>query len=62
MDFKLRPWNFDDIESLVKYANNIKIAENLTNKFPNPYSHENGKSFIDMTLKDNPNCNNTAAG
>ena len=54
MDFKLRPWNLEDIESLVKYANNTKIAENLTNQFPNPYKHENGISFIQMTLKDNP--------
>ena len=38
MDFILRPWHFDDIYGLVKYANNTKIAENLTDQFPNPYS------------------------
>ncbi|NQT77448.1 MAG: GNAT family N-acetyltransferase [Bacteroidetes bacterium] len=54
MDFRLRPWDFDDINSLVKHANNTKIAENLTNQFPNPYEFENGESFIQMTLKDSP--------
>lgn len=54
MEFKLRPWNLNDLKSLVKYANNTKIAENLTNKFPNPYSHENGESFIKMALKNDP--------
>ena len=54
MKFKLRPWNLNDIESLVSYANNSKIAANLTNQFPNPYSREDGESFIQMTLKDDP--------
>ncbi len=34
MIFKLRPWKLDDIESLVKHANNPKIADNLTDLFP----------------------------
>ncbi len=54
MDFKLRPWNLDDIKSLVEYANNTEIAKNLTNQFPSPYNRDNGESFIQMTLNDNP--------
>ena len=54
MDFKLRPFKPDDIEGLVKYANNPKIAENLTDQFPNPYYREDGESFIQITLKYNP--------
>lgn len=54
MNFKLRPWKPDDIESLVKHANNPKIANNLTDLFPNPYSREDGERFIQMTSKDNP--------
>ena len=45
MDFTLRPWNVNDLESLVRYANNPKIANNLTDKFPYPYTKENGKMF-----------------
>jgi len=54
MEFKLRAWSLDDVESLVKYANNINVANNLTNQFPNPYHFDDGKRFIQKTLKDMP--------
>ena len=54
MEFKLRSWNFNDLESLVKYANNYKIAKNLTNQFPHPYTKENGEAFIAMATKNDP--------
>jgi len=54
MDFKLRPWNLNDLESLVKYANNYNIAKNLTNQFPHPYTKENGEVFITMATKKDP--------
>ena len=31
--FELRPWQEGDIDDLVTYANNRKIAENLSNVF-----------------------------
>ena len=43
MNFTLRPWNTKDIDSLVKYANNINIAKFMTDKFPNPYTKENAE-------------------
>lgn len=46
MQFILRPWAMSDLDSLVRYANNYKIARNLTNKFPFPYYEEHGKRFI----------------
>ena len=54
MEFKLRPWRLDDIESLVEYANNPKIAKNLTDQFPNPYHHEDGERFILKALEYKP--------
>jgi hypothetical protein len=33
MEFLLRAWRFDDVDSIVKYANNPKIAANLRNGF-----------------------------
>ena len=50
----MRPWTIEDLESLVKYANNSKIAKNLTDKFPYPYTIENGKSFIGAAAKNSP--------
>lgn len=46
--FRLRPFEDSDLENLVKHANNPKIAANLTDAFPNPYSHEDGKNFLAM--------------
>lgn len=54
MQFKLRPFNISDIDSLVKYANNSKIAANLTNQFPHPYTKENGEAFIKMATQNIP--------
>ncbi|MBT8317574.1 MAG: GNAT family N-acetyltransferase [Lutibacter sp.] len=54
MKFILRQWNLKDIESLVKYANNSKIAANLTDQFPHPYTKEHGEAFIKMATKNSP--------
>lgn len=53
-EFKLRPWNLDDLDSLVEQANNFKIARFLTDVFPYPYTKENGRAFIEMATKDKP--------
>lgn len=50
----LRPWEISDLNSLVKHANNWKIAKNLTDRFPFPYTESNGKSFIELATKDDP--------
>jgi hypothetical protein len=44
MEPKLRKWNEADLDSLVKYANNQNVAKWLTNGFPHPYTHEDGKA------------------
>lgn len=54
MDFRLRPWKPDDIDSLVEYANNPDIAKFMTDKFPHPYNREAGKAFIAFATADNP--------
>lgn len=54
MNLKLRAWSESDIPSLVKYANNAKIAGNMTDQFPHPYSEENAKLFIAFATKDEP--------
>ena len=54
MHFTLRPFTINDLDSLVKYANNPKIANNLTDKFPYPYTKENGKMFIEFATKNTP--------
>jgi [ribosomal protein S5]-alanine N-acetyltransferase len=51
---QLRAWSIADLDSLVKYANNWKIAKNLTDKFPFPYTERNGREFIEFATKDDP--------
>jgi len=54
MEFVLRKWELNDLDSLVNYANNRNISKYMTNQFPNPYLPENGKVFIDMAMKNEP--------
>ncbi|MFN5576921.1 MAG: GNAT family N-acetyltransferase [Bacteroidota bacterium] len=53
IEFKLRPWNYGDLENLVKYANNWNVAKNMTDKFPFPYSESDGRAFLEFSIKDN---------
>ncbi len=54
MLFKLRPFTTHDLTSLVLHANNSNIANHMTNKFPHPYTTENGKAFIEFASSHNP--------
>ena len=54
MNFELRPWSIDDLENLVKHANNRNIARFMTDGFPFPYSEENGRAFIKMATANEP--------
>ena len=38
MEFELRPWRMEDAETIARYANNPKIAANLRDAFPHPYT------------------------
>ena len=46
VDFKLREWNIQDAGTLAQAANNPKIAKNLRNVFPNPYTLVDAVWFI----------------
>lgn len=54
MYLPLRPFNTNDIDSLVEYANNNNIAANLTNQFPHPYTREHGEAFLEMVTQQSP--------
>lgn len=51
IDFKhltLRPWHPDDALSLVKHANNPRVASNLRDGFPYPYTLPDAKRWLKM--------------
>lgn len=53
MNIKLRPWTERDLPNLVKYGNNIKIFNNLTDSFPHPYTLEWAEKFLAMQRTEN---------
>jgi len=54
MNILIRPWEISDKPSLVKYANNWKIAKNLIDKFPYPYHEKDAESYIEFANADQP--------
>jgi ribosomal-protein-alanine N-acetyltransferase len=50
MEFRLREWRPDDIESVVRYADNPRIARNLRDAFPNPYTAEDARRYIQSCI------------
>ncbi len=47
--FILREWSKDDVPSLVRHANNIKIWRNLHDAFPHPYTKADAETWIEQT-------------
>jgi len=50
----LRPLRDDDNVVLTELANNRKIADNLRDVFPHPYTVENAIFFINLTKQESP--------
>jgi ribosomal-protein-alanine N-acetyltransferase len=48
MQITLRPWHINDLETLVNIANNPNISKYMADVFPNPYTLETGKAFIEF--------------
>ena len=46
MTVTLVPWNPSHVESIARYADNPKIAANLRNVFPSPYTRKDAETFI----------------
>ncbi len=46
--FTLRDWALDDVESLVRHANNPRIAAMMRDAFPSPYTRKDAQRFISM--------------
>jgi RimJ/RimL family protein N-acetyltransferase len=54
IDFTLRAFQKSDLDDLVKCANNQNIADNLMDRYPYPYTVEDGKEFILFATSKNP--------
>jgi [ribosomal protein S5]-alanine N-acetyltransferase len=49
----LRPWNIKDARELALIANNKKIADNLRDVLPNPYSYKDAIDWLNLILPEN---------
>jgi len=50
---KLRPWVNADAPAIAKHANNKKIAENMRDGFPFPYSIQDAYNWLSMATTSN---------
>ena len=48
--FFLRPFDMPDVPGLLKHANNAKIAMNLRDGFPHPYTEKDAVNWIRMVM------------
>lgn len=51
---EVRGWQTDDVDSLVRYANNRNIWLNLRDRFPHPYTKRDGREFIRQAREARP--------
>jgi ribosomal-protein-alanine N-acetyltransferase len=49
---KLRPWNEGDAAALARHANNKKIADNMRDGFPFPYTIDDAHTWLNMARKE----------
>jgi RimJ/RimL family protein N-acetyltransferase len=50
----LRSWEWRDRESLVHYANNPRVARNLRDRFPHPYTDRDARNWLDVVVDAEP--------
>lgn len=50
----MRMWEYSDLDSLVSNANNHKIADNMRDIFPYPYTNGDGEKWINFVQDQEP--------
>ena len=51
---RVRSWSLNDVDSIVRHANNRKIWLNLRDRFPHPYTKADAESWIESALTARP--------
>ena len=54
---KVRSWYLNDVDSIVRHANNRKIWLNLRDRFPHPYTKVDAQNWIQSVLAADPETN-----
>ncbi|MFZ0705681.1 MAG: GNAT family protein [Candidatus Korobacteraceae bacterium] len=53
-DLQVRSWRRSDLDALVRHANNAKIAANLRDQFPHPYTRRDGIEYLNFVRDQRP--------
>jgi ribosomal-protein-alanine N-acetyltransferase len=51
---KLRRWQTDDLEALVRHADNRNVWLTLRDRFPHPYTQEAGQAWLGAVVPEDP--------
>ena len=44
--FVLRRWHAEDLEALIRHANDARVSRGTSDRFPFPYTRQNGEDFL----------------
>ena len=55
--FVIRSYRADDLAALVRHANNPRVAENLRDRFPYPYTQRDAHDWLAVSGRQNPETN-----
>lgn len=44
--FVLRRWRAEDLEALIRHANDARVSRSTSDRFPFPYTRQNGEDFL----------------
>jgi len=53
-DLRVRNWRKEDLDALLRHANNSKIADNLRDQFPHPYTRRDGIEYLNYVRAMDP--------
>lgn len=49
---RLRAWRADDLDSLVRHADDEQVSRGVSDRFPSPYTREDGEAFLSGRVVD----------
>jgi len=52
--FQVREFHSDDVEGLVRHANNANVARHLEDRFPHPYTEEKAREWLAHVAEQDP--------
>src|SRR4030042_4314650 len=51
---KIQSWRPEDVESLFRHANNVKVWRNRRDRFPYPYTPEEAQKWVTHAMSADP--------